>query len=156
LTVCGGVKMLSADGNDIETLRVATEGCYASFGVRNYWDKDVLDKAKEQRQGLNIFEASRANGVTHLVWSALPYVSRLNDGKLSKINHFDSKAFVAEEIEIHKGEMICSYLPPGELSMIPDYFPKVDVKGQECTRKLVARSCGSMTANSAYNSFSRG
>jgi hypothetical protein len=35
-------------------------------------------------------------------------------GELKHVNHFDSKAIVAEKMEKDKGEMVCSYFMPGE------------------------------------------
>lgn len=112
-----GVEMISADVNNVESLKAAVFGCYGVFGVTNYWDRDVLDKAKEEQQGTNIFEACKSQGVTHLVWSALPYAAQLTGGRLQHVSHFDFKAIVAEKIENMKGQMICSYYMPGEQTL---------------------------------------
>lgn len=106
--------MVSANLNNVESVKVAVAECYGVFGVTNYWDKDVLDKAKEEQQGMNIFEACRSQGVKHVVWSSLPYAQKLTGGVLRHVNHFDSKAIVAEEMEKLKGSMVCSYFMPGQ------------------------------------------
>jgi hypothetical protein len=36
--------------------------------------------------------------VEHLIWSSLPYVSKITNGTLNKLHHFDSKAMVEEYI----------------------------------------------------------
>ena len=67
----------------------------------------------EYTQGTNIVNACASAHVTHLVWSALPHASKLTQGKLNKIEHFDSKAKVQEYAEQHKGDMLVSYVMPG-------------------------------------------
>ena len=42
-------------------------------------------------------DAAVAAGVRFLVWSSLPNVTKMTGGKLSGVNHFDSKA----ELETH-------------------------------------------------------
>ncbi|KAL9097594.1 MAG: hypothetical protein Q9165_000491 [Trypethelium subeluteriae] len=107
-----GVEMVSANVNDLESLRTAVRGSHGVFGVTNFWDKDVLSKTIEVRQGKNIFEACKAENVTHFVFSALPNVERLTQGVLKRVEHFDGKAMVAEYIEANKGHMVASYFMP--------------------------------------------
>ena len=109
-----GVEMVSATLNNPNSLREAVRGSYGVFGITNFWDKDVLDKQIEMRQGKNVFQACKAEGVTHLVYSSLPWAVKLTDGALAHIDHFDGKAEVAEYIEANKGEMIASFFMPGK------------------------------------------
>lgn len=108
-----GVEMVSATVNDIDSLRAAVRGSYGVFGVTNFWDKDVMSKTIEIQQGKNIFEACKAENVTHFVFSALPRVEKLTDGALKHVEHFDGKAVVAEYVEANKGHMLASYFMPG-------------------------------------------
>ncbi|KAI9692503.1 MAG: hypothetical protein M1822_006734 [Bathelium mastoideum] len=110
-----GVEMVSANVNDLESLRAAVRGSYGVFGVTNFWDKDVVSKKIEVQQGKNIFEACKAESVTRFVFSALPNVEKLSNGVLNHVEHFDGKAAVAEYAEANKGPMITSYFMPGAL-----------------------------------------
>ncbi|KAK3723505.1 hypothetical protein LTR37_001757 [Vermiconidia calcicola] len=71
-----------------------------------------MSKDIEIQQGKNLFEACKAQEVKHYVFSALPYAEKLTDGVLKHVDHFDSKAIVAEHIEANKGDMIASYFMP--------------------------------------------
>jgi len=50
-------------------------------------------------QGRNLADAAKEAGVEHLIWSTLPYVSKVTNGKLVKLHHFDSKAMIEEYIK---------------------------------------------------------
>lgn len=108
-----GVEVVAADMNDRDALQSAISGSYAVFAVTNYWESQ--SKELEVRQGKNIADVSKAAGVKHLIWSSLPPVTKLTEGKLTHVLHFDSKAEVEEHIESIKGEtgMIGSYWLPG-------------------------------------------
>jgi uncharacterized protein YbjT (DUF2867 family) len=114
-----GVEMFSANANDGNSLRQAVRGSHSVFGLTNFWDKDVLSKEIEIQQAKNIFEACQAERVIHYVYSTLPYATKLTDGELQHIEHFDGKAMVAEYIESQKGDMIVSYFMPGLCEHLP-------------------------------------
>lgn len=105
-----GVEAVKGDLDDPESLKHALEGSYAVFAVTNYWEK--MSKSLEIQQGKNIADTCKTLGVKHLVWSALPNVTKLTDGKLSAVEHFDSKAEIAEYIESTKGDMVATYFMP--------------------------------------------
>ena len=108
-----GVEMVSADMNDLDTLKSAISGSYAVFAVTNYWE--TMSKATEVQQGKNIADLSKAGGVKHLIWSSLPHVAKMTNGELPHVDHFDGKADVEEYIESIKGgsDMLASYWMPG-------------------------------------------
>lgn len=108
-----GVEMVSADMNDPSALKSAISGSYAVFGVTNYWE--TQSKETEVQQGKNIADISKAAGVKHIIWASLPHVTKLTNGELTHVHHFDGKAEVEEYIESIKGEsgMIASYWVPG-------------------------------------------
>jgi uncharacterized protein YbjT (DUF2867 family) len=106
-----GVELAKADLTDAATIKEAVKGSYGVFGVTDYWI--TMDKNDEMSQGKNIVDASVAAGVKHLVWSTLPNVTKLTDGVLSKVEHFDSKAAVADYAKENKGDMIVSNFMPG-------------------------------------------
>lgn len=106
-----GVEPVKADTGDSESVKHALEGSYAVFAVTNYWEK--ASKELEVQQGKTIADAAKAVGVKHLVWSALPNTTKMTDGVLKNIEHFDSKAEVAEYIEQIKGDMVATFFLPG-------------------------------------------
>jgi hypothetical protein len=79
--------------------------------VTNYWEKQ--SKRIEVEQGRTIAQVCKAVGVKHLIWSALPHVSKMTNGVLTGVEHFDSKAEVAEYIDTMKGDMVATYFMPG-------------------------------------------
>ena len=107
-----GVELVKADLNDAESLKAAVKGSYGVFGVTDFWA--VLDKGIEIQQGKNLFEAVKAEGVKHYVFSTLPFAEKLTGGVLKHVDHFDSKAEVAEIIEKEKGGMMASFFMPGK------------------------------------------
>jgi uncharacterized protein YbjT (DUF2867 family) len=106
-----GVELVRADMDDADSVKHALEGSHAAFTVTNYWEK--MSKDLEVQQGKTLADAAKAVGVKHLVWSALPNATKLTNGVLSHMEHFDSKAEVAEYIEKMKGDMVATYFMPG-------------------------------------------
>lgn len=106
-----GVEPVKADLDDAESIKHALAGSHAVFAVTNFWEK--ASKQLEITQGKTIADVSKEVGVKHLVWSALPNVTKLSNGALNHVEHFDSKAEVAEYIESTKGDMVATYFMPG-------------------------------------------
>lgn len=108
-----GVELAVADLNDPQTLREALKGSYAVFAVTNYWETGSSEI--EVKQGKAIADACVAVGVKHVVWSSLPNVTKLTNGTLKKVAHFDGKSDIAEYFESVKGQsgMITTYFMPG-------------------------------------------
>ena len=113
-----GVEMVQADLNDVDSMKTAVKGSYGVFGVTDFWS--VMSKDIEIQQGKNIFEACQAEGVKHYIFSTLPYAEKITNGALNRVDHFDSKAIVAEHVEAKKGSMIASYYMPGKCCL-PDF-----------------------------------
>ncbi|GAP84338.1 hypothetical protein SAMD00023353_0701530 [Rosellinia necatrix] len=90
------VEVVAADLNDKSSLVKAIAGSDTVFGVTNYWEK--LDMKLEEQQGRNIADAAKETGVKHLIWSSLLNITKLSNGKLSRVYHFDSKAHVEEYV----------------------------------------------------------
>ena len=107
-----GVECVRADLSQSDSIQQAIRGSYAVFAVTNYWEKQ--SKALEVQQGKLIADSCKAAGVKLLIWSALPPVTQMTSGVLSGVEHFDSKAEVAEYIEQTKGAgMAAAYFMPG-------------------------------------------
>ncbi|KAH8660348.1 nmrA family transcriptional regulator [Xylariales sp. PMI_506] len=91
-----GVQMVAADLSSKSSILQAIRGSDAVFGVTNYWEKGTLEH--EVMQGKNLADAAKEAGIAHLIWSSLPFVSKVTHGKLHNLHHFDSKAMVEEYI----------------------------------------------------------
>ena len=57
-----------------------------------------MDPQIEENQGKNMADACKEAGVDRFIWSSLPNVSKVSNGKLTIVNHFDSKAHVEEYV----------------------------------------------------------
>lgn len=91
-----GAEVVAADINDKATIVKAVAGSDTVFAVTNYWEK--LDMKLEEQQGRNIADAAKETGVKHLIWSSLLDITKLSNGKLARVYHFDSKAHVEEYV----------------------------------------------------------
>lgn len=102
--------MVKADLSDAASIEAAVNGAYGVFAMTDYWA--LLDMEKEVHQGKTIVDACKRSKVEHLVWSTLPRVSRLSNGKYTGVAHFDGKALVEEYAESVKESMVVSYFMP--------------------------------------------
>jgi uncharacterized protein YbjT (DUF2867 family) len=93
-----GAEVVQADLDDIASLRRAFDGAYGAYCVTNYWE--LLSPDREIAQAKNLADATRASGVTHILWSTLEDTRErvpLEDDRMPtlqgrfKVPHFDSK-----------------------------------------------------------------
>ena len=82
-------EVTEADLNRPETLAAAFKGAYGVFLVTT----SSLEGTDERKQGAAAVQAARDAGVKHVVWSTLPAVEAVSDGKFH-VPHFTSKAKV--------------------------------------------------------------
>src|SRR5712672_2489738 len=82
-------EVVEADLNRPETLKAAFEGAHGVFLVTNFRD---LGEA-ESKQAMAAVHAAKEAGVKHFIWSTLPDVEAISDGKLH-VPHFTGKAKV--------------------------------------------------------------
>ncbi|KAJ7681844.1 NAD(P)-binding protein [Mycena polygramma] len=97
-------KSLSARGVDVVAVSFVVEnraevfkafvGADFAFLVTNFWEH--LNKERETNEGRLLVDAAKAAGVSRIVWSGLPFTSKLTSGRYVNIHHFDSKALVTE------------------------------------------------------------
>lgn len=85
-------------------------------GIRRRTDSPptVWDKASaeaEIAQGKAIANASLAAGVSLMIWSSLPNVTKMSNGQLTTVEHFDSKAEVEDYIRSLKFRSSVFFLP---------------------------------------------
>ncbi|KAF8336251.1 uncharacterized protein EI90DRAFT_3152485 [Cantharellus anzutake] len=108
-----GAEVVSADLEDVESLKKAFRGAYGVFGVTDceqlleqffalYFGVEKLDQAKsrdhETQHGKNIVDAAEAEGIKHLVWSTLDDTSSSG----VHVYHFIGKANVDKYIQTKK------------------------------------------------------
>ncbi|MFP3549989.1 NmrA/HSCARG family protein [Paraburkholderia sp. SIMBA_049] len=82
-------EVVLADFNRPDTLEAAFAGAHGVFLVTNAWEAG----ADESRQALAAVDAAKAAGVQHLIWSTLPNVDLISNGKID-VPHFTDKAKV--------------------------------------------------------------
>lgn len=94
-----GAEVVSANLDDVESLKKAFEGAYGAYCVTNFWEH--FSGEKEKAQARNLAEAAKAAGVKHVIWSTLEDTRALmsaDDKRLPylqekyRVPHFDAKA----------------------------------------------------------------
>jgi uncharacterized protein YbjT (DUF2867 family) len=86
----GFEEVVEADLTRPESLPGALAGAYGVFLVTNFWAGPDVD---EVAQGRAAIEAAKQAGVQHFVWSTLPNVKQISDGRF-EVRHFTKKAEV--------------------------------------------------------------
>jgi uncharacterized protein YbjT (DUF2867 family) len=93
-----GVEVVSADLDDVASLKKSFDGAHGVFAVTNFWEH--FSAAKETKQAQNVAHAAKDAGVQHVIWSTLEDTRKwipLNDNRMPtlsenyKVPHFDSK-----------------------------------------------------------------
>lgn len=93
-----GAELVSADLDDVESLKRAFDGAYGVFCVTNFWEHMSPDK--EIAQAKNLADASKASSAKHVIWSTLEDTRLripLSDDRMPtlhgrfKVPHFDTK-----------------------------------------------------------------
>ncbi len=87
-------EVVLADFNRPETLKTAFAGAYGAFIVTNAWEAGPT----EFDQARAAVKAAREAGVQHLIWSTLPNVEAISQGKIS-VPHFTTKAKVEQLVK---------------------------------------------------------
>ncbi|KAJ7468470.1 NAD(P)-binding protein, partial [Mycena latifolia] len=87
-----GVEMVnvSLTVDNVDEVRKAFAGANIAFIVTSFWEH--LDKTRELAEGKMMVDASKAAGVSLLIWSGLDSVSEISQGKYTHVDHFDGKA----------------------------------------------------------------
>jgi uncharacterized protein YbjT (DUF2867 family) len=102
-----GVEMVQVDINDEQALVKAFEGSTAIFAMTDFLEPFMSNapvKAMEieAQQGINLARAaSQTSTLEHYIWSSLPNIKKLTDGKYM-IPHFEGKNMVDEYIRSDK------------------------------------------------------
>jgi uncharacterized protein YbjT (DUF2867 family) len=94
-----GAQVVSANLDDVESLKKAFAGAHGVYAVTNFWEH--FSGEKEKAQAKNIAEAAKAAGVKHVIWSTLEDTRKLMDPsdkrmpmlqEKYRVPHFDAKA----------------------------------------------------------------
>jgi uncharacterized protein YbjT (DUF2867 family) len=94
-----GAEVVSADLDNVESLKKAFAGAHGVYAVTNFWEH--FSGEKEIAQARNIAEAAKAAGVKHVIWSTLEDTRKLmaaDDTRMPilqgkyRVPHFDAKA----------------------------------------------------------------
>jgi uncharacterized protein YbjT (DUF2867 family) len=94
-----GAEVVSADVNDVESLKRAFAGAYGAYCVTFYWAD--FSAENELKQAKNMADAAKSAGLKHVVWSTLEDTRKFYpledearmpnvEGKY-KVPHFDAK-----------------------------------------------------------------
>jgi len=93
-----GAEVVSADLDDVESLKKAFAGAYGAYCVTFYWAH--LSPEKEVANAKNLATAAKAAGLKHVIWSTLEDTRKwvpLSDDRMPtlmgkyKVPHFDAK-----------------------------------------------------------------
>ncbi len=94
-----GAEVVSANLDDVESLKKAFAGAHGVYAVTNFWEH--FSGEKEKAQAKNIADAAKAAGVKHVIWSTLEDTRKLmqpDDKRMPmlqgsyRVPHFDAKA----------------------------------------------------------------
>ena len=81
-------EVVQADLRDPASLKRAFSNAHGVFVVTNFWEG-----ADELTQGKTAVQAAKDAGVEHFIWSTLPNVEKITDGRF-QVPHFTGKAAV--------------------------------------------------------------
>jgi len=93
-----GAEVVSANVDDVDSLKRAFAGAYGAYCVTFFWDH--FSAEKEVAEARNMAEAAKACGVPHVIWSTLEDTRKwmpLSDTRMPtlhgkyKVPHFDGK-----------------------------------------------------------------
>src|ERR1043166_477238 len=94
-----GAEVVSANLDDVESLKKAFAGAHGVYAVTNFWEHFSAEKEKVQAK--NIADAAKAAGVKHVIWSTLEDTRKVmsaDDTRMPmlqgkyRVPHFDAKA----------------------------------------------------------------
>jgi uncharacterized protein YbjT (DUF2867 family) len=99
-----GAEVVTADLDDIDSLRRAFHGAHGAFCVTNFWEH--FSPEREAAQAAHMAQAAQDEGLQHVVWSTLEDTRKwipLDDDRMPtlmgqyKVPHFDAKGAANRE-----------------------------------------------------------
>ena len=109
-----GVEVVSADVDDISSVRSALKGVHTAF-VMTATVYAAGGKEKEIEQGKSVADAAVEAGVTYFIYSSMVSPTHITNGKLTQVVHFDSKNEVEQYLRqlASENKLQSSYFTPG-------------------------------------------
>lgn len=86
-------EVVKGDLKDLASLTEAFKNAHGVFVVTNFWEG-----ADEIAQGKTAIQAAKDAGINHFIWSTLPNVEKISNGKFD-VPHFTGKAKVDELVK---------------------------------------------------------
>ncbi|KAJ7448439.1 NAD(P)-binding protein [Mycena galericulata] len=80
--------------DNVKEVHKAFAGANIAFLVTNFWEH--VNMEKEISEGKMLIDAAKAAGVDRIVWSGLTSPTKVSNGKITHVYHFDGKAVVTE------------------------------------------------------------
>ncbi|MDH3246397.1 MAG: NmrA/HSCARG family protein [Saprospiraceae bacterium] len=99
-------EVVQGDLTNLESLTNAFMGAHGVFVVTNFWEG-----ADEVVQGKTAIQAAKDAGIKHFIWSTLPDVEKISNGKFD-VPHFTGKAKVDELVKKAGFEYYTFVQPP--------------------------------------------
>ncbi|GKZ35939.1 hypothetical protein AbraIFM66950_006774 [Aspergillus brasiliensis] len=91
-----GVQVVQADADDEDSMRRAMRGASVAFSMTMPVFHDKNARRREISQGRGIVDAAVAEGVEYIIFSTLPHVTKISNGKYQNVDYFDAKAEVED------------------------------------------------------------
>ncbi|KAJ3052017.1 NmrA-like domain-containing protein 1 [Rhizophlyctis rosea] len=89
-----GIEVVQCDLSDKASVLAAVRGSDVVFGVTSFWDVDGGIGEEEVKEGKNLVDACKEEGVGFFVWSSLPNATEISGGKYTHVTHFDNKHLI--------------------------------------------------------------
>jgi len=90
-----GIEVVAGDITDEASLELALKGADTVFAMTSF---NMDGEGDEFRDGKAIADTAVKVGAKYFIWSTLPPVTKLSNGELIHVEHFDNKAKVEEYI----------------------------------------------------------
>lgn len=88
-----GAEVVKGDADNAESLKSVLNGAHTVFALTvSVYDDG--DRYQEVVQGKAIADEALAAGAQYLIFSTLPHISKITDGKITTVEHFDIKAHI--------------------------------------------------------------
>ncbi|KAG4442132.1 hypothetical protein IFR05_002418 [Cadophora sp. M221] len=91
-----GVEVVKGDLSSPTSVDAAIKDSHTVFLVTNFWE--TMDVKQEIAQGKNVADAAKKAGISHLIFSSLPSVTKASNGALKNAAHFEGKAEIEEYV----------------------------------------------------------
>lgn len=89
-----GVELVNADMENKESIKHAMKGADTVFAMTSATYE--LASKQEKTQGERLVDAAVEENVKYFIWSTLPHVEKISEGKILDVLHFDQKAEVEQ------------------------------------------------------------